>query len=173
MTTALAQTKPARMLATAQLCAQHPDTTDSQLTTWLQSAFAGWLGFKPKGDVPPLTARMRLRGDFQAALAVLDRADASADDVWITAALTKVALLCTRKPGGEAVTEATFDAYLSKLRELPADCVLTALAQWPDRSKWFPAWAELKEQIDTLSLYRRQCRSIIETAQNAAQRRAA
>jgi hypothetical protein len=77
-----------------------------------------------------------------------------------------MALLCTRKQGGEAATEATLNAYLERLADCPADCALTAMERWPDKSKWFPTWHELKTEIDALSAYRRQARSIIETARN-------
>jgi hypothetical protein len=39
-------------------------------------------------------------------------------------------------------------AYQKRLAEYPADAVIYALREWPNQSKWFPAWAELRDMLE-------------------------
>jgi N-acyl-D-aspartate/D-glutamate deacylase len=82
------------------------------------------------------------------------------------AALTEVAAICAKRSDGEALSDLTFRAMASRAGLYPADVVLTTLKTWPDKSKWFPTWHELKTELDRLNAYRAHCRSIIETARN-------
>lgn len=38
-------------------------------------------------------------------------------------------------------------AYQKRLAQYPADAVIWALREWPNRSKWFPTWAELSDLL--------------------------
>jgi hypothetical protein len=44
--------------------------------------------------------------------------------------------------------ETIIKVYCKQLSEYPADIVREVLTKWPENSRWWPAWAELKDEID-------------------------
>jgi len=77
-----------------------------------------------------------------------------APDDMIVAALAECAALCCRKSDGDEMNGAAVKAYEARLRSVPADCAITALREWPNRSKFFPTWHELQAEINRLAHYR-------------------
>lgn len=58
------------------------------------------------------------------------------------------ALLTSGAREDSDTSDARLMAYKAKLSEYPGDVVRAALMEWPDLSKWFPTWAELKDRLD-------------------------
>lgn len=79
------------------------------------------------------------------ARAILTRLMAPAAPKILAQEFAKLATLTKRREGEEKLTAA---AYLERLSEYPADAAIYALREWPNRSPWFPAWAELRELLE-------------------------
>lgn len=56
----------------------------------------------------------------------------------------------------------TIAAYKSVLSRYPLDVALQALRDWPERNRFFPAWAELREVCERLVAPRRELKAAIE-----------
>lgn len=69
--------------------------------------------------------------------------------------LAIVATLTSRFSRDDADADIQLLAYVTKLREYPADVALQALREAPDRSSKWPAWADLKGRMDFLVRKRR------------------
>ncbi len=82
--------------------------------------------------------------DWVGALALLESACAPAPADKLADA---IAVLGELTRGNTSEPELQVRAYVSKLREYPADIAMEALNAWPERSKWFPAWQELKDRM--------------------------
>jgi hypothetical protein len=65
----------------------------------------------------------------------------------------KLSTICRPEQGHDL--EAQLALYARKLQEYPADVVRKVLTTQPNQSKWWPAWAELKERLDVFSERRR------------------
>lgn len=72
---------------------------------------------------------------------------APANDQKIIEWLTICAALTVDKKEDAASSEVRLHAYVSKLRQYPGDVVRKTLDEWPDRSKWFPAWEDLAKAM--------------------------
>ena len=70
-------------------------------------------------------------------------------------AMLKLRALTASRNTGDLDLDLTLEAYAEKLAEYPADAVVQALNEAPDRSTWFPAWHELKIRLDYLTENRR------------------
>ena len=46
------------------------------------------------------------------------------------------------------VFKATIKNYTSRLKEYTGEIVRQVLTTWPDKSKWFPTWYDLKEELE-------------------------
>ena len=68
--------------------------------------------------------------------------------------LTKMQCLTKRREGADE--DLFISAYMEKLKEFPADTVAYVLDKWPDGNIFFPAWAELKEELEFWNKDRRQ-----------------
>lgn len=69
---------------------------------------------------------------------------------WIT-----ICAVLTAQPREDDMTsELKLKAYAQELARYPGDIVRHVLAEWPRRSKWFPAWAELQAALDKQLGYR-------------------
>jgi hypothetical protein len=73
----------------------------------------------------------------------------------IAQAMLKLRALTASRNTGDLDLDLTLEAYAEKLAEYPADAVVQALNEAPDRSTWFPAWHELKVRLDYLTENRR------------------
>lgn len=68
-----------------------------------------------------------------------------ASDEILLAALTKMESLCIRAREDVATAKVSLNSYIGELRKFPADIVLAALEEWPNRpsGKFAPSWSEL------------------------------
>jgi len=71
-----------------------------------------------------------------------------ADRKLVGQCLVKLRALTATRNLGDFDLDLTLEAYADKLMEYPADAVVQALNEAPDRDKWFPAWADLKTRLD-------------------------
>ena len=62
--------------------------------------------------------------------------------------LTTLAALTKRRDNGEIDTKTFVQAYVTKLADYPADVVKYVLANAAKDSKFFPAWAELYDELE-------------------------
>lgn len=69
--------------------------------------------------------------------------------------LTRLDALTARQGKTEIDLELMIQAYIDKLSAYPADAIEAALDNLADKSKWFPAWAEIQEELDWLTRRRR------------------
>ena len=69
--------------------------------------------------------------------------------------LIKLRALTAHRNEENANLELISEAYIDKLMAYPADAVVQALNEAPDRDKWFPAWHDLKDRLDYLTTDRR------------------
>jgi len=86
--------------------------------------------------------------------AILGLSKPAPDDM-ILRALLKLRSLTAWRGIGDADLDMTLEAFAEKLSEYPADAVIQALNEAPDKSKWFPTWFDLKTHISYLSQRRR------------------
>lgn len=78
---------------------------------------------------------------------ILDALKAPAPPERITEWLTLCAALTLAPRDDDTASNIRLKAYTAKLSEFPGDVVRKALADWPSKSKWFPAWAELQQLL--------------------------
>lgn len=62
--------------------------------------------------------------------------------------LTDLFALTKRRAEDGITLDITLAAYGERLLEYPADVTRYVLTTWPDQSIWFPAWHELKENLE-------------------------
>ena len=75
-----------------------------------------------------------------------------------------------RNEGGDI--DIILEAYVEKLREYPRDAVLESLGKMSDQSKWFPSWAEIKDDVEFRCQHRVQMLAAIERKRDEQGRRA-
>ena len=85
-----------------------------------------------------------------------------ASDKELAKGLTKLSLLTKSRNQGVGDLEVKIETYLEKLKEYPRDVALEVLGMAPGRYKFFPAWAELKEELDWRSGYAKEAVAAIE-----------
>lgn len=73
---------------------------------------------------------------------------APAKDRALIEALARMSTLVARRNAGDDDAELTLACYVERLREYPADLVLATIADWPNRSQWWPTWFELRERLE-------------------------
>jgi hypothetical protein len=66
----------------------------------------------------------------------------------LEAALATMSVLVLRKDASDMDADLQLSAYVARLEEYPADVAVHVLNGWPDRSKFWPAWLELRERLD-------------------------
>lgn len=96
--------------------------------------------------------RYNIRGeppqsDIDDALSRHEAACLPADSETLAKEVAAMRLSCVSRDISEKDLRAQTEVYVQRLAEWPADAVLAALREWPSRSKWFPAWAELEALI--------------------------
>jgi len=62
----------------------------------------------------------------------------------------RMSLKVAMREGEDSVNEAKMAEYVSELRRYPADIALQVIGCWHERSKFWPAWKELKDLLDAL-----------------------
>ena len=84
-----------------------------------------------------------------------------ADDRTIAKELLKLrAITSHRNDGGDI--DIIIETFVEKLRDYPSDSVLKGLKRIGDKSKWFPSWSEIKDEVDYQSRHRRALMSALE-----------
>lgn len=61
--------------------------------------------------------------------------------------LTALYSTTIRRTDEQISLELAVEAYIDRLAEYPADIVEYVLRTYPDHHKWWPAWAELREEL--------------------------
>ena len=85
-----------------------------------------------------------------------------ATDKEIAGELLKLRSLTKSRNEGKNDIRIMMESYAEKFREYPRDVVLEVLRMAPGRYKFFPAWAELKEELDWRSGYAKEAVAAIE-----------
>ena len=62
--------------------------------------------------------------------------------------ITEVFTLTKMRGSNQIELDFAVRAYAARLADYPADTVFAVLKDWPNRSKWWPSWCEIKEQLD-------------------------
>lgn len=92
---------------------------------------------------------------LRSAIAVLEQAARPGGTMAATRALSYLRAKTATRAGGLADQHITGKAYAEALAEYPADIIDAACNRWADGSKWWPAWAELKQECDRMAAKRR------------------
>lgn len=90
-----------------------------------------------------------------AALRAMDQLSKAASPADLIRALTEVSAITAKKADGDAVNDVMLRAMALRLEEYPADVAIRAVRSWPDKSKWFPTWCEIKAECEGLMGARR------------------
>jgi len=69
---------------------------------------------------------------------------------------TMNAALVQSRQQSETEARLRMAAYVGRLAEYPADVVAKVLHAWPDNNKWWPAWCELREELERVARPRRE-----------------
>ena len=85
-----------------------------------------------------------------------------ATDKEIAGELLKLRSLTKSRNEGKNDIRIMMESYAEKFREYPRDVVLEVLRMAPGRYKFFPSWAELKEELDWRSGYAKEAVAAIE-----------
>ena len=85
--------------------------------------------------------------EIQAALRVIDQQRAPATPAQLFEWLGALGLKTIQRKQDQASMDLTLRVYVTELSKYPAGVVQQVLEAWPERNKWWPAWAELKEDI--------------------------
>lgn len=89
------------------------------------------------------------------AIAVLEHASRPGGIGLATKAVTRLRAKTAARAGGLADQHVTGQAYAEELAKYPADIIEAACQRWADNSRWWPAWAELKQECDRMAAKRR------------------
>lgn len=100
--------------------------------------------------------------DFDRAHQILRSALQPAPRIELAKAITAMGMLTANKAGDEVSLDLRLEAYVQKLSGYPADVALSAVNGWSEKSKWWPAWAELREECENLMIQRRQMLAALE-----------
>jgi hypothetical protein len=85
--------------------------------------------------------------DYQKAVALLEASLEPLPPDLIKLELTRMKVkTAARNMTTEEIT-LQFTIYMDELRLFPADVVVHVLQNWPDRSKWWPTWYDLNDEL--------------------------
>ncbi len=90
-----------------------------------------------------------------------------ATDEEMLKSLIKLKALTINRNASEGDNNFIIEAYIEKLKEYPRDAVLEVLNEASNENKFFPAWSELKKELDWKSSRRREAIATIERKINA------
>ena len=93
--------------------------------------------------------------NFLSAARELRKQEAPAPERQIAGMLAAMGAALVQARQGENDTRLRMRAYVDRLREWPADVTAKVLMEWPDRSKFWPAWAELRPLREAAAAPRR------------------
>lgn len=97
-----------------------------------------------------------------AAITTIQSAMKPADTERITGWLAEMSVKCAFKQQTDFTGELTLRVYARDLQEYPADVVRQVLRDWPNGSKWWPTWSELREKLEAGVRPRRLMRTMLE-----------
>ncbi|MCR9128441.1 MAG: hypothetical protein NXI12_02880 [Alphaproteobacteria bacterium] len=93
--------------------------------------------------------------DMIAAARELRQQEAPAPDRELAGMLATMNAALVTGRQSEAEARLRLGAYVQRLREWPRDVVAEVLHAWPDRNKYWPAWAELRAELERVARPRR------------------
>lgn len=76
-------------------------------------------------------------------------------DAMLVPGLARIAVNCGRRKDDDQTADFTLQTYMADLRAYPADIALAVVNTWPDVSKWWPMWKELRDLMEDLMTERR------------------
>lgn len=96
-------------------------------------------------------------GNFKPSIDLLQRALEPAPDTQLERAIGVLWVKMAKRAGSDAELDLILAAYVAELRRFPADIALRVLTEWPRHPDhvWWPAWAELEDELQRLSRWRR------------------
>lgn len=106
--------------------------------------------FPPEGGWEPVMSLTVTSSDSletETAEKIVDALGAPAPRDKLIEWITVCAVLTVATKDDELSGELKMRAYAERLAEFPGDIVHAVLEEWPRKSKWFPAWAELEAAI--------------------------
>ena len=86
--------------------------------------------------------------DFKKAVELIDQYSQPLQAQELSGLLAQLYSLTKQRKESQLTLEIAFEAFGSRLEKYPADIVREVLQRWPDHSKWWPSWYELKEEIE-------------------------
>ena len=99
-------------------------------------------GYEVKGNPPT--------GDLREAINVLNGLCAPAPPIEIAGFLATLYALTKQRAEDQITLDLAIQAFAARLEKFPGIAVKQALEAWPDKSKWFPSWQELREEIEAV-----------------------
>lgn len=105
-------------------------------------------GWEP---VMSLTVRLADQIDADRARSVLGGLSGPAKREQIVEWLTICAIKTAHAKDDDMSSELKLKVFTSELLQFPGDIVRHVLAKWPSKSKWFPTWKELEDEITQLA----------------------
>lgn len=97
-------------------------------------------GYTIQGNVP--------EADLREAIRALNEQCEPAAKIDIARWLAELYALTKQRAEEQVTLDLAVQAFASRLEKYPAYAVEAALREWPDKSKWWPSWQELKAEIE-------------------------
>ena len=86
--------------------------------------------------------------DIQAAIETIEEFSRPASAREIGELIAMVYAMTAQRNQDQITMDLAITSFGRKLMEYPADVVRETMTKWPDRSTWFPAWHDLKGELD-------------------------
>ena len=86
--------------------------------------------------------------DIQAAIETIEEFSQPASAREIGELITMVYAMTAQRNQDQITMDLAISSFGRKLLEYPADVVRETMTKWPDKSTWFPAWHDLKIELD-------------------------
>ena len=95
---------------------------------------------------------------------------APAEDNDLAKGVLKLRALTNHRREGEDI-DIILESYVGKLKAYPKDAALETLTRLADNSKWFPSWAEIKDDVEWRCKHRTGLLRAVERKLNERQQR--
>jgi len=86
--------------------------------------------------------------DIQAAIETIEEFSQPASAREIGELIAMVYAMTAQRNQDQITMDLAISSFGRKLLEYPADVVRETMTKWPDKSTWFPAWHDLKVELD-------------------------
>ena len=86
--------------------------------------------------------------DIQAAIETIEEFSQPASAREIGELIAMVYAMTAQRNQDQITMDLAISSFGRKLLEYPADVVRETMTKWPDKSTWFPAWHDLKIELD-------------------------